>query len=330
MIRRFVLVAATTAGATLLTALPAAAQPSGQDIATAQALFEDGKRLLQQGKYDEACPKLVESQRLDPGGGTLLAIALCHEGEGKTATAWADFNVALGQARKDGRADREATASEHIKALEPKLTRVRVSVTTRPEGLEVRRDGTVVGEPQWGTALPVDPGDHVFEATAPAKVKWSATISVRGDGQTIDVRVPELMDDGAAVFPAPATAAPPAPPPRAVTADERPAEGGSSQRVWAGIAGGVGVVATAAGVVLGLSASAKWNDAEEACPGGRCRTPADQELGKDAGTAADLSTVFFTVGAVGLVAGAVLYFTAPASPPARSSAARRLLLEGTF
>src|SRR5262245_51518985 len=102
------------------------AQVSGVDSATAQALFEDGKRLMAQGKYGDACPKLVESQRLDPGGGTLFAIALCHEGEGRTATAWADFNVALSEARKDKRADREAAAQERIKALEPKLTRYRV------------------------------------------------------------------------------------------------------------------------------------------------------------------------------------------------------------
>lgn len=327
--RRLVLAAAAITGAILLETPRAAAQPSGQDIATAQALFEDGKRLMQQRNYDEACPKLVESQRLDPGGGTLLAIALCHEGEGKTATAWADFNVALGQARKDARTDRETTASEHIKALEPKLTRVRVTVAAKSPGLEVRRDGTVVGEPQWGTALPVDPGDHLFEATAPTRVRWSATISVRGEGQTIDVRVPELADSAATVFPAPAATAPP-PPARAPTTDERPSQGGSSQLMWAGIAGGVGVVATTVGVVFGLSASAKWSDAEEACPGGRCTDPADKQLGKDAGTAADLATVFFTAGAVGLVAGAVLYFTAPASTPDRSSAARRLLLEGTF
>src|SRR5262249_6130177 len=90
----------------------ARAQSSGEDVAAAQALFEDGKRLMQARNYEEACPKLVESQRLDPGGGTLLAIGLCHEGQGRTATAWADFNVALTEARKDRRADREAAALE--------------------------------------------------------------------------------------------------------------------------------------------------------------------------------------------------------------------------
>ncbi|HVH46275.1 MAG TPA: hypothetical protein VM925_28235, partial [Labilithrix sp.] len=113
-------------GIMIFGAIDAGAQPSGQDAATAQALFDEGKRLMGQGKYAEACPKLIESQRIDPGGGTLFAIALCHEGEGKTATAWAEFTSALAEARRDRRADREAAAAEHIRALESKLTRVRV------------------------------------------------------------------------------------------------------------------------------------------------------------------------------------------------------------
>jgi len=43
---------------------------------------------------------------------------------------------------------------------------------------------------------------------------------------------------------------------------------------------------------------------------------------------ADASTVFFVVGGVALVAGAVLWLTAPSGKS--SSTARRLLVEGTF
>lgn len=301
-------------GITALGAIDASAQTSGQDVATAQALFDEGKRLMGLGKYGEACPKLVESQRIDPGGGTLLAIALCHEGEGKTATAWAEFSTALAEARKDRRADRESAATEHVKKLEGKLTRVRVSAA-KVEGLEVRRDGARLGDAQWGLPLPVDPGEHTFEATAPGKRPWKQVIDVRGEGAVVDVNVPALEDAPAAAAPVaapePAAATPPpsvAPPPAAAAETSAPS---GTQKTIALVSGGVGLAAAAVGLGFGLSASSKWNDVEKACPNRTCTNEAQRQVGKDAGTAADVSTVLVTVGAVGIVAGVVLWLTAP-------------------
>src|SRR5450432_3787567 len=107
-------------------AAPAAAQVS--NAALAESLFREGKRLSGEHKFAEPCPKVAESYRLDPGLGTLLNLATCHESEGKPASAWAEFSDASSQARREGDSDRGQLAEDHMKALEPKLAHVSVGL----------------------------------------------------------------------------------------------------------------------------------------------------------------------------------------------------------
>ena len=167
---------------------------SPQEQQLAQALFEEGRRLMDKKRYAEACPKLAESQRLDPGGGTLLNLAICHEKEGRLATAKIDYDDALTLATKDGRKDRQQIARERLAAIEPLIPRISVVVATASdtEGLEVKLDGLVLRRAAWGVATPVDPGAHTIEASATNRKAWSTSIEIEAS-QKKAIDVPPLV-----------------------------------------------------------------------------------------------------------------------------------------
>jgi hypothetical protein len=289
---------------------PAApAQPSDQDKALAATLFDEGHSLLTQGKVPEACRKLEESHRLDPlPGGTILNLATCHEREGRTASAMAEFREARALAERDHRDERVALADERLKAIEPMLSMLVVVVPPAADlpDLTIIRDGVAIGRAAWGTKIPVDPGSHVVEATAPHKQMRHLEVQVRPNADVQTVTVAALED--AAPEPAPAPVGPAPGPAAAAPVPETPAPptqtGLSTRRTWALVSGGVGAAGVIAGSVAGIVAIAKHNSST--C-NGPC-TSQNDSLNKDAQTAADISTVSFAVGLVGLGLGAFLWF----------------------
>src|SRR5450755_1496763 len=202
-------------------AVPAAAQDS--NAAIAESLFRDGKRLSAEHKFAEACPKFAESYKLDPGLGTLLNLATCHEAEGKPASAWAEFSEASSRARRDGDNDRAQLAEEHVRALEPKLAHISIALAgSAPAGLVIKFDGRELSSAALGVQFPVDPGQHQVEASAPGKQNYSQTIEAPGPAGSATVTVPQLQDaPGAAAPAAPVAAVPTAP---SATPAAQPAE----------------------------------------------------------------------------------------------------------
>jgi hypothetical protein len=82
---------------------------------------------------------------------------------------------------------------------------------------------------------------------------------------------------------------------------------------------GVGAVGIVVGTITGILASGKKGDLDDACVNKVC--PASQQDTIDSGkTLGTVSTVGFVVGAVGAVAGLVLYLTAAPSVPMPATA----------
>src|SRR5262249_13158895 len=156
-----------------------------------ESLFQHARELMAQRDLAQACVKFAESNRLAPKVGTLLNLAFCHEQQGKTASAWAEFTQGLAQARQKHQSDREDFAARHLEALRGTLSRIAITWDDPAPDEKVRLDGVELGTAAIGTELAVDPGEHAVEATAPGRQPWQGNVKVEVPGlQT--VRVPRL------------------------------------------------------------------------------------------------------------------------------------------
>ena len=182
---------ASSAGLCALLSSPAA-HAQAQDQAAARALFEDGRKLLQNGQYQEACRTLEAASKLYASSGILLNLGDCYEKLNRSASAWTEFGEAAAVAARTRRNDQVAEAKRRQAAVEPKLTRLTIRVSTEVTGLAVTRDQTDLGSAAWGEAIPVDPGTHEIHAEAPGHEPWSTSVVVSTPGQTVTVDVPAL------------------------------------------------------------------------------------------------------------------------------------------
>ena len=309
--------------ATALASLALAATARADDPATAEALFNEGRRLMQHEDYLKACPMLAESQRLDPGLGTEFNLADCYEQLGKIATAWAMFVEVASATKAQGQIARSQAARQRADAIASKVSHLVVAVpTNHARGLVVKNDGTVVGAMQWGIAIPIDPGPHVIQMTAPGRKAWESTIVVLPDGLTMAIPMPALeMADGSS-----SPSEPSGPPDQGGSEDEHPAPRKhdtelGAQGVSAIALGGVGALGLIVGTAEGLASLSKHNESNNGCANNVCSAAAGAER-DGAIHAGNWSTAAYTVGVIAGAAGVLLWVMRPSPAASKTSASR--------
>ena len=290
--------------------VPRASSADEGDEAAARVLFAEGRKLAAAGDYETACPKFEESFRLDPGIGTGFNLADCWEHIGRTASAWGRFLGVAGAAKALGQTEREQVARDRAAALEPKLSRLTVLVPTPEPGLAVRRDAVLLGPASWGVAVPVDPGPHVVQVSAPGKKPLSIDVTIgASDEPAATVTIPLLEIDPAVFAAAPRADAPPdtvgitaqMPPPPAVRPSPTPVV----------VAGVVGASTLAAAGVLGLEFQSSNDHAKQLCPGNVCTQSEKNmhdDLVSDARWYRNLAYAGVAIGSVALVTAALLWW----------------------
>ncbi|MCC6646394.1 MAG: hypothetical protein IT374_12580 [Polyangiaceae bacterium] len=291
MLRAIGVLLAATAAARAADAPPLAVARPAEAASVAEALFVEGRRLMEAGRLDEACAKLDESQRLDPGGGTRMNAALCRERQGRLATAWAQFKLALSDARDDRRDDRVAFAEQHLTSLEPRLPRVVVTVGQGAPGASVLLDGLALGPAALGVAVPVDPGRHEVVLRADGSAPRVFTFDAK-EGVTTRLTLEPAARDHA-----------------------------RSTRQQRGLfSASAGAAAVVAGGAFLLVARSRQADADRVCPGTSCSAAQAGAVDDNASAHrwARAADVAFVLGAAGLAVGSYLIVT---SGPAVSASA---------
>jgi hypothetical protein len=274
---------------------------SGQELAMAEALFQEARQLMEAGELDRACPKFAKSLELDDKLGTELNLAVCHQRQGKTATAWAEFTAARSRAQQEQRRHRADFAAARIEELSVKLSYLVIQASS---GTTVMLDAKPVSAVMFDTKLPVDPGPHVLEATAEAKKPWRKEFEVAPGPVELPIVVP-LLEDAPAPAPvaldAPA-APPPAPSPAPVPPDSGGGVDGATIAAATGFAvGGVGLVI---GAIVGGITLSKGSELKDACLNDIC--PPDRQSDIDSATTlANVSNAMFVIGGVGVAVGVV-------------------------
>lgn len=289
------------------------------DSATAERLFREAKSLMSQKRYTEACPKLAESHRAEPSGGTILHLALCHKEEGRIATAHKELEEAVQFAVRDKREDREKAARALMAELEPRLSTLSIVVVPevmRLPGIEVKRDGVPVPSSEWGSSMPVDPGPHTVTAWAPGRKPFLKTVDLRGDAASGSVVIKAIDLDPAAKGGGEGNAVSGA---AAATASDTGGGGIGTQRAIALVAGGVGLTAIGVGTAFGLKAAAAKSDSEAHCDGNICDDEGIQ-IREDGMVAGNVATALFIGGGAAAAAGVVLFLTAPKGARSKTEA----------
>lgn len=254
------------------------------DPVRADALFREAQAQVQAGDLDRACVLFAESEALEPAAGTSLNRADCEEKRGRLATAHELF-IRAKESLPAGD-ERIAYATRRASALAPRVPKVVLRAAPgAPSSLVVKSGTTILRSAAFGVPLPLDPGTHTVEASAPGFAPRVFTVTLAaGETKTLEVAPGEKAASN--------------------DAGARPPQGNATVG-W--VIGGAGVVALATGIVTGVAVLSHVDTYKEHCtPGCDDEGARAARLGRPL---AIVSPIALGLGAVGIGIGTYLVVT---------------------
>ncbi len=278
-----------------LLAGPAFAEPSKQQFAAAQNLYDEKS-------YERALAQFEKLAAETASPNAELYVARCLRELGRFPQAYEQMRVALrdasAKADQDPRYERtrDAAAAE-LATLEAKIAKVVIAVADPPSGLAVTLNGAPLPADKLGVPFATAPGEGVIVARAPGKKDVETRVALRaGESRTVALSFHDVE----------IATKPNAPAPLPVAA----AKTGGGARFAGYFVVGVGVAGFATFAGAGIVSNNKYAALKQDCADGSCPTRASQiQSGKSFDTIADVG---LGVGIAGVLVGtAMIAFGGP-------------------
>lgn len=301
--------------------------------AAAEALFLEGRALMERKDYAAAAAKFGASDKASPSVGARLNQGDCYAALDRTASAWTAYKAAANLAQQKQDSARARLANTKATELSARLTYLIVAVPEPVPGLVVTAAGNPVSAALFGQRVPVDPGSLSIAASAPGFERFSTDVKTAGPGQAVTATIPKLASQAGDARPDPDVkpdVKPDGEP--GIKPDVTPDPGGDTvevedpgrtRRLLGLSVGAAGLVGVGVGLAFGAAARSNWNSAFD---DGLCDedTNVCDDEGQDktdaARTQATISTIAVVAGVALAGAGVVLYLTAPSAGDGGASA----------
>ena len=302
------------AAVALAAALLGSSAPAWADRAEAVKLFDEGRKLRDEGKFDKAARAFEQSIKVEPSIGAYYNLGLVNEQLGNLREAADRYRESRNLARQRNDA-REKDAVDALAKLLETNSYVKPEIddkTAAAPGLRVTIDGEYVPPSLFNGEVfrRREPREAVITAVGRKEVK----LALRNK-QAFTVVLGEPTGDGAAPAPHPPTA--------------ETSGGGIGWQKWTGLAlGGAGLITAGIGTVVAIGyyqPSQSLTDEYKKCSTTACRDGVRARADSLDNRSRDRNIVVFSIAGALLVGGILLFVLAPdAAPSAPAAQAGRL------
>ena len=180
-----------------------AAQASPDAQTAARDHFQRGRIFYDARRYVDAIDEFRQSLEASPSPNTRLLVARSlREMGGHTAEAYGEFMATATDAEERAATEPRygpvgAAARVEAGQLLGQIALLRIVLTQRPEDTDVRLDGREIPPDQWNEDLPLEPGSHTLDATAPGRQPYHRVWNVPA-GNAVQVAVTLAFQSGEA------------------------------------------------------------------------------------------------------------------------------------